>query len=101
MEAAAGSTGPICAIDGGRATVRLNRPRQHNRIEPGDLLAIYDFLGEVEADTAVRVLVLTSPGKTFSSGYHMGALSERQKSEPAPDDGANIGRAWCRERGGR
>src|SRR3546814_9678587 len=90
MEAAAGSTGPICAIDGGRAAVRLNRPRQPNRIEPGDLLAIYDFRGEVEADTAVRVLVLTGTGKTFSSGYHLGALSERQKSETETDDGDSL-----------
>lgn len=90
MEAAAESTAPICTIDGGRATVRLNRPRQHNRIEPGDLLAIYDFLGEVEADTAVRVLVFTGTGKTFSSGYHLGALSERQKSETETDDGDSL-----------
>ena len=88
MEAAAEGTGPICAIDGGRATIRLNRPRQHNRIEPADLLAIHDFLATVEDDPAVRVLVFTGTGKTFSSGYHLGALSDRQKTET--DDGDSL-----------
>ena len=32
-----GSTPPIVTIAEGRATIRLNRPRQHNRIEPDDL----------------------------------------------------------------
>ncbi|MFN4088637.1 MAG: enoyl-CoA hydratase/isomerase family protein [Alphaproteobacteria bacterium] len=85
-------TAPVCTIDGPRATIRLARPRQHNRIEPGDLIAIYDFLATVEDDPAVRVLVLTGTGgKTFSSGFHLGALSERQKSgEPRSDDGDNL-----------
>lgn len=87
MDMAAESTGPICTMDGGRATIRLNRPRQHNRIEPPDLLAIYDFLAEVEAAPEARVLVFTGTGgKTFSSGYHLGALSERKSG----DDGDSL-----------
>ena len=35
MADAATSTTPIVTIAGERATIRLNRPREHNRIEPG------------------------------------------------------------------
>ena len=31
---------PILSIADGRAVVRLNRPRQHNRIEPQDLMRL-------------------------------------------------------------
>lgn len=90
MDAAAEGTAPICTIEGARATIRLNRPRQHNRIEPGDLLAIYDFLAKVDEDPAARVLVFTGTGKTFSSGFHLGALAERKSSEPSGDGGDSL-----------
>ena len=82
---------PVFTVEAGRATVRLNRPKQHNRIEPDDLAALAGILARVEGDPAVRVLVLTGTGRTFSSGYHLGALSERtagrqQGGERAGDD---------------
>ena len=71
------ATPPIVTIGHGRATIRLNRPRQHNRIEPDDLAVLRDTFDRIDDDPEIRVLVLTGTGKSFSSGYHIGALVER------------------------
>jgi len=75
-------TTPVVAIEAGRATIRLNRPRQHNRIEPADLAVLREAFDRIDADPGIRVLVLTGTGKSFSSGYHIGALVERQDAKP-------------------
>ncbi|MEJ1975308.1 MAG: enoyl-CoA hydratase/isomerase family protein [Acetobacteraceae bacterium] len=46
---------PTLVIDGACATVRLNRPALHNRIEPEDLVELGRLLDQVDADPAVRV----------------------------------------------
>jgi enoyl-CoA hydratase len=71
------STVPIVTIADGRALVRLNRPREHNRLEPIDLLALQETFARIDADRSIRVLVLTGTGKSFSSGFHLGALADR------------------------
>jgi enoyl-CoA hydratase/carnithine racemase len=71
------ATAPIVTIAEGRATIRLNRPYQHNRIEPDDLAVLRETFTRIDDDPSVRVLVLTGTGKSFSSGYHIGALVER------------------------
>ena len=77
------STIPIVTIAEGRATIRLNRPREHNRLEPGDLAVLRETFTRIDHDPSVRVLVLTGTGKSFSSGYHIGALLERH-AEKSP-----------------
>jgi enoyl-CoA hydratase len=72
---------PTLAIDGAIATIRLNRPSVHNRMEPEDLSALNRLMTQIEADPAVRVLVLTGTGKSFSSGFNIGKIGE------APSDG--------------
>jgi len=88
MPPEASSTPPVTTVSDGRATIRLNRPREHNRIEPGDLVALRDTFAGIDRDPSIRVLVLTGTGKSFSSGYHIGALVERHSAaEPSqPDD---------------
>jgi enoyl-CoA hydratase len=78
------STTPIVTIAEGRATIRLNRPREHNRIEPDDLVVLDETFTRIDRDASIRVLVLTGTGKSFSSGYHIGALVERHGGTPAP-----------------
>lgn len=73
-------THPILTIDGPRATLRLNRPRHLNRIDPTDVPVLTAQLAEIANDPAIRVLVLTGTGRVFSSGYHLGDLA-RQRSE--------------------
>ncbi len=75
------ATVPIVTIEHGRATIRLNRPRQHNRIEPDDLAVLRETFTRIDEDPSVRVLVLTGTGKSFSSGYHIGALVERHATK--------------------
>src|SRR5580704_5152686 len=77
------STVPVVTIAEGRATIRLNRPREHNRLEPGDLAVLRETFSRIDHDPNVRVLVLTGTGKSFSSGYHIGALVERKASGEA------------------
>ncbi len=71
------ATTPILSRAGAVATIRLNRPRHLNRIEPPDLAALAGLLAEVEADPALRVLVFTGTGRAFSAGYHLGDLASR------------------------
>jgi enoyl-CoA hydratase/carnithine racemase len=69
------SSEPILSIEGNQATIRLNRPQHHNRIEGGDIAVLHDMFSEIERDTRVRVLVLTASGTTFSAGYDLQALA--------------------------
>lgn len=80
------STTPILTLTAGRAMVRFNRPREHNRLEPADLTALREILDRVDASPEVRVLILTGTGKSFSSGFHIGALAERKDSKPREED---------------
>ena len=75
-----GASAPLLDIAGPRATIRLNRPKHHNRLEADDLGVLLRLFDQVEADRAVRVLVLTGTGRTFSSGYDLGSVAERAVS---------------------
>ena len=79
------STPPLVNVADGRAVVRLNRPREHNRLEPADLAVLRETIDHIDADTSVRVLVLTGTGKSFSSGFHIGALADRLTGKAAPE----------------
>lgn len=81
----------ILSIDGHVATVRFNRPEQHNRIEPADLDTLIDHVAAVNENRDVRALILASTGKTFSSGFHLGAIASGapQRFEEAADALAN------------
>ncbi len=78
------STPPQFTLEDGRATVRLNRPAEHNRLEPDDLDALIEIFDRVADDPACRVLVITGTGKSFSSGFDISAL-ERRKASGADD----------------
>jgi enoyl-CoA hydratase/carnithine racemase len=77
MSEAAEASTPVLSIDGARATIRLNRPKHLNRLQPEDLEALQELFGRIEADPAIRVLVLTGTGRAFSAGYDLGSISER------------------------
>jgi enoyl-CoA hydratase/carnithine racemase len=65
---------PTLALEGHRATIRLNRPAVHNRIEPPDIVEMLRLMDRVDADPDLRVLVLAAGGKSFSSGFHIQAI---------------------------
>lgn len=82
-ETNAPGTLPILTVNGSRATIRLNRPKEHNRIEPRDLLALHEHLCRIEQDKSLTLLVLTGTGKkSFSSGYSLNALDTGMVSVP-------------------
>jgi enoyl-CoA hydratase len=80
------STVPLVNMTDGRAMVRLNRPREHNRLEPADLAVLRETFNRVDMDPSVHALVLTGTGKSFSSGFHIGALADRLAGRDAPDE---------------
>ena len=57
---------PTLTVAGPVATIQLNRPE--------DLAEFSTLLGTIEADPALRVLVVTATGKSFSSGYNIGKM---------------------------
>jgi enoyl-CoA hydratase len=76
---------PSLSIAGSRATLRLNRPEVMNRVQPEDIAEILRILEQVEADPAVRVLVIASEGRAFSAGAHLGAMARQAEDNPGKD----------------
>ena len=81
-EAAETASTPLLEISGARATIRLNRPKHLNRLQAEDLGDLMKLFDKIEADAAVRVLVLTGTGRAFSAGYDLGSIAERASSAP-------------------
>ena len=71
------ASAPVLDIKGARATIRLNRPKHLNRLQPDDLETLLKLFDRIEADAAIRVLVLTGTGRAFSAGYDLGSIAER------------------------
>ena len=72
---------PVLTIQGGVATLTLNRPAQRNKLETGDLQTLLAQLDAVERDASVRVLVLTAntagqPRPVFCAGFDIGGFDE-------------------------
>jgi enoyl-CoA hydratase len=72
---------PLLEINGPRATIRLNRPRHLNRLQAEDLGELLRLFERVEADPAIRVLILTGTGRAFSTGFDLNSVAERAVSE--------------------
>jgi enoyl-CoA hydratase len=71
---------PVLEIAGARATIRLNRPKHLNRLQAEDLGKLLKLFDRIEADPAIRVLVLTGTGRAFSAGYDLNSVAERATS---------------------
>jgi len=80
------STTPQLDIRNGKATIRLSRPAEHNRLEPIDLRVLTEMFTDLNSNPEARVLILTGTGKSFSSGFHIGALSEDESGNKADYD---------------
>jgi enoyl-CoA hydratase len=78
------ASAPILEIDGARATIRLNRPKHLNRLQQADLDALLGLFDAIEADPAIRVMVLTGTGRAFSAGFDLGSIAERAGGAPEP-----------------
>jgi methylglutaconyl-CoA hydratase len=58
----------ITEVDGGVGIVTLNRADRHNAFDDQTIVELIDVMAEMESNPAVRVVVLSSTGKSFSAG---------------------------------
>ncbi|PXY19228.1 enoyl-CoA hydratase/isomerase family protein [Prauserella muralis] len=68
------------ARDGDVATLTFTRPEKRNAITYGMWSAIPELVAGVEADPAVKVLVLTGEGEDFSAGADIGEFRDLRSS---------------------
>lgn len=66
----------VGAVADGVATVTISHPAKHNALTPDMWRALPDLLDRMATDPAVRALVLTGAGDSFSAGADIGALRE-------------------------
>lgn len=71
--------------DDGIGLLTFNRPERMNAISPEMYALIIRYIGEAEADPAVRCLVLTGAGRAFCAGIDTGAMAA---ASAAADSGA-------------
>jgi len=72
---------PRLSVEGHVARIVLDRPERHNALGATDLEAFRTHLGTVEADTTIRVLVLTGSGdETFCSGAALDQIASGEMS---------------------
>jgi enoyl-CoA hydratase/carnithine racemase len=62
-------------IDGPVARLTLNRPEKRNAIDDATRAALEETLGTLDADDAVRVVVLTGAGTAFCAGADLSAAA--------------------------
>jgi enoyl-CoA hydratase/carnithine racemase len=70
----------LCDIDGGVATLTLNRPARRNAWTFEMERRLFDLLDDCDADPAVRVIVLTGAGRSFCAGMDMAHLDKSSQS---------------------
>jgi enoyl-CoA hydratase/carnithine racemase len=69
---------PSLTLAGSAATIRFERPSEHNRIDPDDIPVLRGHLERVAATPSIRAVVFTGAGaKTFSSGFTIDAILDR------------------------
>jgi enoyl-CoA hydratase len=79
-EADGTASAPLLELSGARATIRLNRPKHLNRLQPDDLDVLLGLFDRIEGDPAIRVVVLTGTGRAFSAGYDLNSVAARATS---------------------
>lgn len=62
-------------VDGGVATITLNRPDARNRLDGPSMDLMRVLLADAVADERVRVIVITGAGDTFCAGADLAAVA--------------------------
>src|SRR5882724_7944295 len=79
----------LLAIEGARATITLNDPAKHNRLDPDGLDLLMAAVETADANPDVRVTVITGAGeKSFCSGYDLGSIPASGPRQTAHKDSA-------------
>jgi enoyl-CoA hydratase len=74
----------ILTREGSTATVALNAPRRRNVLSAPMVDALCDAFDELEADTAIRSVILTGHGPTFCAGAELSTLERAAAGDFAP-----------------
>lgn len=75
------------AIDGGVATVTLNRPEKLNALNAEMMVRLADAWDAIARDASVRVALLTGAGeRAFCAGADLGSLAPLATGASAPQD---------------
>lgn len=69
-------------VDGGIATIALNRPEKRNAISDDMRTELIEALEQVSADRGIRALVLTGNGKGFCAGGDVAGMQRRMDAPP-------------------
>ena len=78
----------LCAIDGGVATVTLNRPGQRNAMNAALLASLSDRFEALDANREVRVVVIRGAGPAFCSGMDLKEMEARGGAQSVdPENG--------------
>ncbi|HMB34751.1 MAG TPA: enoyl-CoA hydratase-related protein [Methylomirabilota bacterium] len=78
----------LCTIDGGVATVTLNRPGQRNAMNAALLASLSDHFEALDANREVRVVVIRGAGPAFCSGMDLKEMEARGGAQSAdPENG--------------
>ncbi|RJG10584.1 enoyl-CoA hydratase/isomerase family protein [Pseudomonas cavernicola] len=68
----------LSQVEAGIAWITLNRPQQRNALDIPTLKGLHALLDELNADPAVRVLVLTGNGRSFCAGADLAEWAEAE-----------------------
>ena len=75
---AAANGPPSLSVASAVATIRFERPAEHNRIDPDDIPVLRRHLEAIAATPKLRVVIFTGAGnRTFSSGFTVDAILSR------------------------
>ena len=77
----------LCAVDGGVATVTLNRPGQRNAMNTALLASLRARFEELDANRDVRVVVVRGGGPAFCAGMDLKEMEERRGAPGDPESG--------------
>ena len=77
----------LCAVDGGVATVTLNRPDKRNAMNMALLAALRARFEELDDNREVRVVVVRGGGPVFCSGMDLKEMEERRGVPGDPESG--------------
>ncbi|MEV0296341.1 enoyl-CoA hydratase/isomerase family protein [Nocardia sp. NPDC050710] len=65
----------LCSVDGGIATLTLNRPEKLNALTANSFEELRAHLEMLAADDSVRCVVLTGAGRSFCAGHDLESLA--------------------------
>ncbi len=72
----------LMTVDGAVALIRFNRPDRMNTIDAGLAAGLLAALQQASSDPAVRVVVLSGPGRSFMAGADLSVFQQDLEGAP-------------------